>query len=254
MRKMMLTVVLSLSLLLCGCAADSTEKQSSSTELSSVYEDAAEQSTAEEYSVIERSKEQEVSAPDNSIRFEEACELLDSCSRKSLYLPESAKHYQKYYFGTVRYHKNDFYSVYLYIENGEDRIYVGTNYLVSCKGKTVMRKSLMGDYNRIDTQTAALDETETKRYEGAKITPNEALAVLSEKNQTSAFLGRKLSDYTFDVGDKLEEIGSTECYKLIPSLDLIDKVEMSTPYYVDALGSGDIYAKNHKTGEYELLA
>ena len=84
MRKMMLTVVLSLSLLLCGCAADSTEKQSSSTELSSVYEDAAEQSTAEEYSVIERSKEQEVSAPDNSIRFEEACELLDSCSRKSL--------------------------------------------------------------------------------------------------------------------------------------------------------------------------
>ena len=111
-----------------------------------------------ETSVISKNKTDTVSVPSESIPFEEACAILDTCGAKETGLPQSMKDFQKYYFGTVQYYGKAYYSIYPYVESNDQKIFVGTNLLVSCSdGGLVLKKSWLGVYEEVPTGTAAED-------------------------------------------------------------------------------------------------
>lgn len=262
MKKRIVLLILAVSLILCGCSQNNDENSDSSSVNSDeegleiiVDKDSINNNDNEfeEGTLIERNNQQKVSSPEKSISFEEACELLDSCNMESLYLPQSAKDYQKYYFGTVKYQNTDFYSIYLYVPNGKNKIYVGTNYIVSCDGKNVMKKTWTADYYNVETKTASADPSIEELYKGAKITPNEALKILCDKDGVQLKLGEDTSVYTFEVSTKLADIDSFECYKITPKLEYTNNLELLEAFYVNTDGSGEVYIKDSDSNGYQSL-
>ena len=92
----------------------------------------------DQVSIINRNQNKTVSAPEESISFEKACEILDKCDMNDLQLPESARYFKKYYFDTVEYYNKMYYSVYFYSEKDDKKVFVGNNTLVSCDGELVL--------------------------------------------------------------------------------------------------------------------
>lgn len=189
--------------------------------------------------LIERNKNSAPSAAEGSISFEDACSILDEFSGKELYLPQDTKDYKKYYFGTIDYMGDKYYSVYPYIEVAGKKIFMGTNCLVSCDGQTVLKKSLTGDYAQV-SKSSSEDITVQEKYAEAKTAPNEAVAILAE-NEEKLKLDNDITKYIFEVSEKLYERNGKKCYKISPKLEYMDHIEVLQAYYVAADGSKEAY-------------
>ena len=242
MKKKIMLACLLTSLLLCGCGAKS-DKQPSVNEDSNhvILVSDNDYVTSMGDKVVEKPKDQKVSAPADSISFEQACTLLDGCEKKDFYLPESLKNYQKYYFGTVEYNGSQYYSIYPYIEANGKHIYAGTNCLVAVSGEYVLAQNWMGGYENIELNSADKDKDIQKMYPDAKITPNKALAVLAQKEKALG-LKRPIEDYVFETDEKLIEANGIPCYCFTPKLEYTDHIDLLKVYYVTADGSNTIFA------------
>ena len=242
--RVLTALLLVFSLGLCGCSQndnssdDNKQNTASSTEESKVF--------------IERKDAGEPSAPEESISFKEACEMLDKMSMKETYLPQSMKDYKKLYFGTIDYVSEKYYSVYPYIEAANKKIFVGTNCLVSCDGSDILKKTWIGDYAEV-TSSADTDKSLEELYPGAKVTPNEILTVLAE-HEKSLSLEHDISKYIFEVADKLVDIDGKKCYKIMPKIEFMDGIRICQSFYGTVDGSNEIWqADISQNGEYKKL-
>ena len=201
--------------------------------------------TASAY-VVQKNENKTVSSPNESISFEEACELLDKCSMTELELPQSAKDFQKYYFGTVDYYGKSYYSVYFYTEKDDKKIFVGSNVLVSCDGSFALVKNLFGQYEKLTENGCTSDKNYQELYPDAKISPAEALRSLADKDLQTDY---PLSKLVFDFGTALTEIQGIPCYDVTPKVEFTDSMTMLQKIYITADGSdkalkNDLYDKN----------
>ncbi len=237
MKKKVLLLCLLTGLMLGGCGTKNSQETSSATEDDShiIY---VETSAAPSHQniLVEKPKNQTVSAPAESISFEQACALLDSCGKKDFYLPEGLKSYQKYYFGTVDYRGGTYYSIYPYLDVEGKRLYAGTNCLVSVDGTYVLAQNWMGGYERVEQKTAGTDKPVQEMYPEAKVSPNEALAVLAKKEKALG-LEYSIEQYVFETDEKLVEAGGALCYCFTPKLEYTDHMDWLKVYYVTADGS-----------------
>lgn len=243
MRKKLLPVICLLACLsFCGCSnakSNNTSGGSSAGQDSNVIyiNDVSQASMGNK--TVQKPKDQPVSAPDGSITFEEACQRLDTCGKKDFYLPESMSAYRKYYFGTVDYQGELYYSIYPYYESNGKRLYAGTNCLVSLNGEVVRAQNWMGGYDLIDQNTAADDKDIKAMYPDAKITPNEALSVLAQKEKALG-LERSIEDYVFETDERLIEVSGIPCYCFTPKLEYTDHIDLLKVYYVTSDGTNTI--------------
>ncbi len=265
MKKILTVVLLTSLLMLCACsnnentadkeqaAGDYTLSMGSDGTLHYQFgEESARESSSD--SVIKRTDDKiEPSAPEKSISYEEACQKIDACSAAALNLPMSASEYQKYYLSTVQEGDRDYYSVYLYLDNDRDRLYVGSNLLVACDGSGIKIKTWTSDYLDVDTKTtrAVDDKPYTEVYAGAKISPNEALLQLAKKGDKLG-LERNLRDYTFEVNPKIATVDNTEYYKIAPKLEYKNSISIQSPYYVALSGNGTVLTGTEDTGYTEV--
>lgn len=201
--------------------------------------------------VVQKNENKTVSSPTDSISFEKACEFLDKCGMTELELPQSAKDFQKYYFGTVDYLGKSYYSVYFYTEKGDKKIFVGNNVLISCDGTFALIKNLFGQYEALTENGYVTDVDYRELYPDAKTTPVEALQSLADKNLQTDY---PLSKLVFDFGTELTEIQGVPCYEVTPKVEFSDSMTMLQKIYITADGSNqalkrDIYEKN----EYIML-
>ena len=230
MKKMIVLALLCGTVFLCGCSAkQNTSSESSIDSNVIVVSDMSQEPLGDER--IKRPASPEVSAPEGSISIDQACKLLDSCGMEDLYLSESMSTYKKYYFNTVDYLGEKYYSFYPYLEAGGKTVYVGTNVLVSCNGNVVLKKNWMSDYETVTQGAAQNDRPYTERYPDAKISPNEALAVLAE-NEKHLGLKFGISEYIFEFNDTTSEVNGKPCYRITPKLEYIDHIELLKPVYV----------------------
>ena len=203
--------------------------------------------------VVEKPKETAVSAPEGSISFEQACAVLDTCGKQNFYLPESMNTYQKYYFATVDYQGEQYYSIYPYIEANGKRLYAGTNCLVSLNGEVVRAQNWMGSYDVIEQNTAEHDKDIQTMYPDAKMTPNQALTALAEKEKALG-LSRPIGDYVFETDEKLIEVSGVPCYCFTPKLEYTDHIDLLKVYYVTSDGTNTVLsAVTGSPGEFVEL-
>lgn len=226
-------------LMLCGCSGNNNdgEKNNSSE-------------TGGE--LIEHKSKEVPSSVKGGISFEEACSILDKYSSKEFYLPQAVKEYKKYYFGTIDYMGDKYYSIYPYIEAANKKIFMGTNCLVSCDGQLVLKKAWTGDYAEV-TKKFSEDKSSDEIYPDAKASANDAVASFAEKEKNLK-LDNDITKYVFEVGDRLYDRNGIKCYKISPKLEYMDHIEILQAYYVAADGSGEVYkADLNNGGEYSRL-
>ena len=243
---LLLAAVLLTVLVSGGCAGN--------TQTSSAPETPASKSESqkEQEPVIEKKSAGDPSAPDESISYEKACQMINECGMEELYLPMSALEYQKLYFGTVEYDGEMYYSVYPYLTVGSKKIFVGSNYLVACDGEFVLNKHWFGEYSVVNT-SCANDKSVKEMYPDAKITPNEALIMMAE-NEKSLGLDRNISDYLFEVSHEMRVVNGVPCYKITPKLEYYDRIDLLQGLYVAADGSTGIYrATSSSAAEFSQL-
>ena len=232
MKKLIATALLCAAVSLCGCSQKQDKPSESITDSNViVVSDTSQTSLGNDR--IKRSASPEVSAPDGSISIEQALRMLDSCGMEELYLSESMSTYKKYYFNTVDYLGEKYYSFYPYLEADGKMIYVGTNVLVSCNGTMVLAKNWMGGYEPVTQASAQNDKPYTERYPDAKISPNEALASLV-KNEGKLGLEYSIPEYIFEFDDGTTDIDGKPCYRITPKLEYLDHIELLKPIYVSA--------------------
>ena len=172
---------------------------------------------------------------------------------KETYLPESMKNYKKMYFGTIDYMSEKYYSVYPYIEAANKKIFVGTNCLVSCDGSLALKKTWIGDYSEL-TESADNDKSLDELYPGAKVTPNDILKVMAEKEK-SLSLEYDITKYIFEISSQLVDIEGKKCYKIMPKLEYMDSVTILQSFYGTIDGSNEIWqADISDNGKYKKIA
>ena len=196
--------------------------------------------------IIQKNQNKTVLSPNDSISFEKACEFLDKCSMTELELPQSAKDFQKYYFGTVDYYGKTYYSVYFFTEKDDKKVFVGNNVLVSCDGSFALVKNLVGQYEKLTENGCTSDTDYHELYPDVKTSPVEALQCLADKNLQTDY---SLSKLVFDFGTELTEIQGIPCYETTPKVEFTDSMTMLQKIYITADGSGkvlknDLYDKN----------
>lgn len=240
MKKILFITLLCCTLAVCGCAKkDSQNKPATPDDSNVIYiSDTSEKPMKNK--LVERGDSPEVSAPDGSISFEQACKLVDSCSIENFYLCQSLKDYQKYYFGTIEYKGEKYYSIYPCLEIKGKKIFMGTNCLVSCTGSFVLTQNWMGGYETVDQNTAVLDKDWKTRCPDAKVSPNEAITALVDKEKLLG-LEHDISAYTFETDLNLKEINGIPCYAFTPKLEYTDHLELLGVLYVSADGTGCVY-------------
>ena len=255
---LMISCVMLSVMLSAGCAGNGSESSVSeaagenSPSASSAESTASSGEQSQKEAVIEKKSAGEPSAPDGSMSFEDACKLLDKCGMEELYLPQSAKDYEKLYFATIDYEGEKFYSIYTYINADGKKIFVGTNYIVSIDGEFVGKKHWFGDFSVVGS-TSAIDKQLSELYPDTKITPNEALALLA-KNEKSLKFDRPIEDYIFEVNPELRDVNGVTCYRVTPKLEYIGHIVLEQNIYIASDGSGGIYRlKNDSFDEYEIL-
>lgn len=263
MKKIFFAATLSALILMCACSNNTYTNDSTE---SSTYENSATISVtsngtitykdnAQEISygnIIERTEtEDEPSAPDGGISFDEAVEILDSCSFEALYLPQPTTSYEKFYCGTVSYNGTEYYSIDLYINSDNGKVFVGTNCLVSCDGSKVLIKTWTSDYISIEINSSSSDKNLNELYPNAGITPNEALLVFASLGTDALGLDEALSSYTFEVDTSIQEVKNIKCYRIMPKLNYENSIAISSYFYVTIDGSNRVFtADSENTGEY----
>lgn len=241
---------------LCGCAKQEEKEYSEGVQISAdesgITFFVSEASEIDQTARIDIKDGGKVSAPENSVSFEEACKLLDSCSMEALYLPQKASDFEKMYFATVDYEGGKYYSVYNCVSVNGKKIPVGTNCLISYSGDKVLKKDWMGGYSVVDTNTADQDQTFDKMYPDATIKPTEAIAVLAA-NEDKLGLDDSITKKVFEFDKKLFEVEGIPCYKITPKTEYTKSIELKTAYYVSAQKGGEIYYPKGGKG-YKKLA
>lgn len=261
MKKIIIFVsLLAMAFTLCACSQEednggvvdvpSTTEFYETSDGTLVYNDGA--SKINEGSLIERNGDNiEVSAPENSISIDKAEEMLNTCAFEDLYLFQSVKDYKKYYCGTVSYNDSMYYSFDFYAEKDGQRVFAGTNCLVSCDGKNILKKDWTGDYVVVKQNKAKSEKSPSELYKSAKVMPNEALLSLTAFSKDQLGLEYELISYTFEGETETQTIKSIKCYKFTPKLYYTNSVKMLSPYYVTVDGSNRIFtADKENSGEY----
>lgn len=198
---------------------------------------------------IKRKEVSDIPVPEEGISFDEAVDILYTCSREEMYLPENANTYKAYCTGIVNHNNNDYYSVYLYTDTGTEKITVGTPYLVSCNGKTVRKKTWTGEYTKLKKGGSESDKPLSERFPGAKITPNEALKMIAEKKD-SLKLDEPVSEYIFEMNEKLYEANGLMCYNFTPKLEYTDHTNFLGGFFVSIDGLAVFYSLPDSDGRY----
>ncbi len=265
MKKIILVSALILSLSFCGCSAEGDNSEKTESSASQGAEVSADESgitytirdvshdTSTGDRIVISDDQDDISAPDDSISFKDACDIIDSCNMEELYLPQSAKDYKKLYCSTVKYQGKDYYSIYNYLEVKGQKIPVGTNCLVACDGSEILKKDWVGGYDPVKKNTAKNDKSIEDKYPDAKITPNEAITDAAEKGEKLG-LEYEVSSYVFEADDTLTEINGVACYKLTPKTEYTNSIELHTAIYVNAYGSGEVYLPVLGTDKYTTIS
>lgn len=249
MKKIWITITaVLLAVTLCGC--NETQENSTVTDDNTVSRQTVAERSEEpvQESVINRNQSKEVVTPNGSITYQEACSIVDQCGMRELELPQSAKDYQKYYFDTVSYYGDLYYSIYLYVEKDKKKVFVGNNILVSCDGKLVLKKDWLGHYEKVSQNGADSDPTLEELYPSAKTTPVEAAKALADKN-----LGLEygLSQCVFEFAEETTDIQSINCFVVTPKVELTDSTKYLKKIYINTDGSGQVFqADPNEKGEY----
>lgn len=204
--------------------------------------------------VLHRDPNEPKEVPEGSISHEEAKKVLDSCSFEELYLPCSVSGLSAKYegieeIGTKKYLKYSFYA-----EKNGTRIFLGTNACVSPDGKTVYKKNWASKYDPVETGSSRNDKTQSELYPEASVSPEEAIFVLAGADLKALGLTEALTDYTFETDSRLHTIKSLPCYKITPKLYMTAGMEMKSPVYITADGSGHIMIPDNSTGEYSVVS
>ena len=259
MEKRIITAALLLSLLLCGCGSTTGDNGNTSvaetagTESRVVNVDSSVNSKASA-GVVAAHSAVSYTAPEGSITFEEVCVILDRCSYKDLYLPQSVSDYEKICTGITKHNEKDYYQVYFYLSKGEEKVFMGTSCLVACDGKSVSRKNWFGTYEEIGTNKAKDDPTWQDIYPGAAVTPNEAMLVLLDKSFNALGLQYELSQYVFEVKSDVKSIEGIECYSVIPKIETGNAVTMLQNCYISTDGSNTVFVPDSSAiGKYKRI-
>ncbi len=253
MKKLITIALLCTAVSLCGCSSKQQKpsQNDGSDDNIIIVPDTSQAPMGNER--IKRPASPEVSAPDGSISIEEAYKLLDGCRMEDMYLVESMSTYKKYYFNTVDYLGEKYYSFYPYLEVGGKRIFVGTNVLVSCNGSVVLAKNWVGSYDIVTQAASQNDKPYTEKYPDAKISPNEALTAFAEKESVLG-LEYGIEEYIFESNDTTSDINGIPCYRIIPKIEYLDHIDILGNYYVSADSSKRIFqGVRGKNGEYTEL-
>lgn len=247
----------------CGCGADKGDNTEESSDRVSVivdddnliYQiDGTQEISEVGGKIVERSTDEpEVSSPDGSITLEKAKETVDSCSFEQFYLPSEITKYQKYYYGTVKLNNKDYYSMCFYLEKNSVRMYVGTDFYVSCDGGEVLRCDWSGNLVDCEIGGNSGDKTAEELYSGAKITPEDALFALNGTESAKLGLTEKLSSYTYEIDAKLYTKRGIKCYCVTPKLKYENGIKILSPIYVTADGTGRLLMYNEQTSDYEQV-
>ncbi|MDD6489400.1 MAG: hypothetical protein PUG48_06285 [Clostridia bacterium] len=260
MKKIIIFIsLIAMAFTLCACSQGedgSVENVSSSpimyedSDGTLVYNDNA--SEVDEGSLVTRNGDNvQVSAPENSISLDKAEEMLDSCAFEDLYLFQSVKDYQKYYFGTVSYCDSMYYSFDFYIEKDGKRVFAGTNCLVACDGTEILKKDWTGTYVTVQQNKASGEKSPSELYKSAKVMPNDALLTLTKFSNSQLGLEYELLTYTFEGETEIQTVKSIKCYKFTPKLNYTNSVKMLSPYYITVDGTNRVFtADKENDGEY----
>lgn len=264
MKRLVLSVLgAALVITFCGCGAGTdTDTDTNSDTVSVVMEDDKliyKTENADEFSevggkLVERgADEPEASAPEGSITLDRAKEIADSCAFEQFYLPSPTSNYEKYYYGTVNLNNNEYYSMCFYTEKDSVRMYVGTDFYVSCDGKNVLRCDWSGNLVDCEIGGNSGDKTAEELYSGAKITPEDALFALNGTESEKLGLTEKLSSYTYEIDAKLYTKRGIKCYCVTPKLKYENGIKILSPIYVTADGTGRLLMYNEQTSDYEQV-
>lgn len=185
-------------------------------------------------------KEIEVSASESSISFEAAVQQLQRCLSSDLYLPDTPTTYKAFYAETTTINDMECYRIDLYLQ-GEDGtfFFVGVPYAVSCNGKYVFVKTIVGDYSIVQP----VDEDEQKDYnalyENVTLSPTDAIkevnSIIPELN-----LNNNISDYYFRFDKTLHEVMDKSCYRIAITGYTSNSLQMAAFVFV-SVTDGTVY-------------
>lgn len=200
-----------------------------------------------------RGETKDASAPEGSISIEQAEKIVDGCSFKSFYLPGKTANYKKYYYETINGEEDSFYRMYFYLEKNGVRLYTGTDFMVSCDGKSVSKRDWTGSYQDVKTDTASEDPKPEELYPGAKTTPEDAIFAICNVDAKRLGLTESLQTYVFETDDRLYTQKSIECFKITPKLVYSTGIKLCSPIYITADGTDRIFMTDPATGEIQLI-
>lgn len=264
--KKFISTILSAALLLglCGCAfgtaedpMDAEQNNGTRTYITSdgavVFERSMDNPTEEiSGNIITRdTTEKDVSAPEGSISFEEAVRLTDACSYKELFLPTAVQNYQKHYFGTIEENGIPYYDIGFFLEKNSVRIFVGTELLVSCDGKSILKKDWTGSWMPLEEEGTS--DISGNPFADVPSTPQDALFALTKVDSRKLGLSEGFFTYTYEIDTKLHERKSIKCYKITPKLEYENGLRYAAPIYVTADGTNRIMLHDDATDDYILI-
>lgn len=248
MKKILYLLIASaLMLSLEGCTEDNNSSVTDDIQNDTSVSDTQKNEDNSQIYIINKNENKTVFSPNDSVSFEKACELIDKCSMSELEIPQSAENFRKYYFGTVNYYNKSYYSVYLYTEKDDKKVFVGNNILVSCDGTYALVKNLFGQYDKLTENGSETDSDYQELYPDAKTSPVEALKNLADKNLQ---LDYSLTQLIFNVNRELSEIQGINCYEITPSVEFTNSITMLPKLYITADGSGRVLKYDNSEDDY----
>lgn len=184
--------------------------------------------------------EQEVSAPENSITFEEAVNLLKSCKATDLYLPDNPSGYEAFYVKTENVYETPCYFIDLFSNVNGTPVFVGVPYAVSCDGKSVFVKTITGDFSEIEPSEQETPDDYTKIYPNAKFAPNDAIKAIEKLTPEQIGIENELANYYLRFDKDLLTVTDDSCYRISVTSYTNGGVQMPSFLFVSA-SSGTIY-------------
>lgn len=266
-RKILITLLAGCMCLLCACSTPDEQSFAGGNTEPSIFEDSGGNIVynynfdedgappAEKGELQKRAAEEPAfEASKGGISREEAEKILDQCSSYRMYLPGKTADFKKMYNKTLRYEEKDYYSFSFYAEKNSVRMFVGTDVLVACDGSEVLRLDAANSYQQVEMNSAQDDKDVSQMYPGAKITAQDALFSLLDKDAEKLGLTESMIDYTFEADDELVSKKSVSCYQFTPKLRYESSVQLCSPIYAAADDSGRIFALDNNKHEYDIVS
>ena len=266
-RKIFITLLAGCMCLLCACSSPAEESSAGGHTEPSIFED-SDGNIVYNYNFDEDGvppadkgdlKKRATEAPafavaKNGISREEAEKILDESSSYRMYLPGKTADFKKFYNQTLKYEEKDYYSFSFYAEKNSVRMFVGTDVLVACDGSEVLRLDAANSYQQVEMNSAQDDKDAKQMYPDAKISAQDALFSLLDKDAEKLGLTENINDYTFEADDELVAKKSVNCYQFIPKLRYESSVQLGSAIYVASDDSGRIFALDNEKHEYDIVS